>query len=317
MTSSLAAEAVAFLKGKIRRTPLEPSPALSDLCGVPVWLKLESLQITGSFKLRGAWFCMSRLSAADRQAGVAACSAGNHGKAVAYAAREMGIRATIYVPSSVDESKHRGMLELRADVKLSAFPGYDDTLEWAEAEARRAGLTFVSAFDDPAIMAGNGGSLAFEIFDECPDARTFVVPVGGGGMAAGLAVTAKERNPDAVLIGCQLEASPALKMSLDRGEAVTRLPAVDTLAGGLEGGIGAQPFDLLRTRVDRVTLLSEAEVYEAVRWMLEHHQHLMEPSAAVTVAALLSGKAGPLTSPAVVVVSGRNLSVTALKRILA
>lgn len=317
MTSALAAEAAAFLKGKIRRTPLDPSPALSKLCGVPVWLKLESLQITGSFKLRGAWFSMSRLSAADRQAGVAACSAGNHGKAVAYAAREMGIHATIYVPSSVDESKHRGMLELGADVKLSAFPGYDDTLEWAESEARRTDLTFVSAFNDSAIIAGNGGSLALEIFEDCPEARTLVVPVGGGGMAAGVAVTAKERYPDAVILGCQLEASPALKMSLDRGEAVTRLPAVDTLAGGLEGGIGAQPFDLLRTRVDRVALLSEAEVYQAVRWMLEHHQHLMEPSAAVTVAALLSGKAGPLTSPTVVVVSGRNLSVTALKKVLA
>jgi threonine dehydratase len=282
-----------------------------------VWLKLESLQTTGSFKLRGAWFSMSRLSAAERRAGVAACSAGNHGKAVAYAAREMGIRATIYVPSSVDESKHRGMLELGAQVKLSAFPGYDDTLEWAKGEARQAGLTFMSAFDDPAIMAGNGGSLALAIFEDLPEVRTFVVPVGGGGMAAGVAVTAKERYTDAVVIGCQLEASPALKMSLERGEAITRLPAVETLAGGLEGGIGAQPFDLLRTRVDRVALLSESEIYEAVRWMLEHHQQLMEPSAAVTVAALLCGKAGRLTSPAVVVVSGRNLSVTALRRILA
>ena len=317
MTSALAAEAAAFLKGKIRRTPVDPSPALSKRYRVPVWLKLESLQITGSFKLRGAWFSMSRLNPAERQAGVAACSAGNHGKAVAHAAREMGVPATIYVPSSVDESKHRGMLELGAEVMLSAFPGYDDTLEWAEAEARRAGLTFVSAFDDAAIMAGNGGSLALEILEDLPEVRTFVVPVGGGGMAAGVAVTAKDRYRDAAIVGCQLEASPALKMSLDRGHAVTRLPAVETLAGGLEGGIGAQPFDLLRTRVDRVALLTEAEIYQAVRWMLEHHQHLMEPSAAVTVAALLSGKVGPLTSPAVVVVSGRNLSVTALRRILA
>ncbi len=316
MTSALAAEATAFLKGKIRRTPVEPSAALSKLCGVPVWLKLESQQITGSFKLRGAWFSMSRLSATERQAGVAACSAGNHGKAVAYAAREMGIPATIYVPNSVDESKHRGMLELGAEVKLSAFPGYDDTLVWAEIEARRAGLTFVSAFDDPAIIAGNGGSLALEILEDLREARTFVLPVGGGGMAAGAAVVAKERYPDAVIIGCQLEASPALKMSLKRGEAVTRLPAVETLAGGLEGGIGAQPFDLLRTRIDRVALLTEGEIYQAVRWMLEYHQQLMEPSAAVTVAALVTGKAGKLASPTVVVISGRNMSVAAMKRIL-
>jgi len=316
MTSRLAADAATFLKGKIRRTPLEPSLALSKLAGVPVWLKLESLQITGSFKLRGAWFSMSHLTAGERKAGVASCSAGNHGKAVAYAAREMGIRATIYVPSSVDESKHRGMLELGAEVKVSAFPGYDDTLEWAEGEARRAGLTFLSAFDDPAIMAGNGGSLALEICEDAPDVRTFVVPVGGGGMAAGIAVTAQDRYRDAVIIACQLEASPALRLSLDRGEAVTRLPAIETLAAGLEGGIGAQPFEVLRARVDHVALLTEAEVYQAVRWMLEHHQHLMEPSAAVTVAALLTGKAGPLKSPAAVVISGRNLSVTSLKKVL-
>lgn len=317
MTSALAAEAAKFLIGKIRRTPLELSPALSKLAGVPVWLKLESLQITGSFKLRGAWFSLSRLSAAERSAGIAACSAGNHGKAAAYAAREMGVAATIYVPSSVDESKHRGMLELGAEVCLSAFPGYDDTLIWAEEQARQTRRTFVSAFDDAAIMAGNGGSLALEIFEELPEARTLLLPVGGGGMAAGAAVVAKERYSDAVIVGCQLEASPALRMSLERGQAVTRLPAVETLAGGLEGGIGAQPFELLRTRTDRVALLSEAEVYQGVRWMLEHHQQLVEPSAAVTVAALLTGRAGKLTSPTVVVLSGRNVSMTALKRILA
>jgi threonine dehydratase len=208
------------------------------------------------------------------------------------------------------------MLELGAEVCVSQFPGYDDTLEWAEDEARRAGRTFVSAFDDQAIMAGNGGSLALEILEELPAARTIVTPVGGGGMAAGIAVVVKERDPSAALIACQLESSPALRLSLDRGEAVTRLPAAETLAGGLEGGIGAQPFALLRTRVDRVALLSEAEVWEAVRWMLEHHQHLIEPSAAVTVAALLTGKAGPLAAPAVVVLSGRNVSLAALQRIL-
>ncbi len=278
-----------------------------------MWLKLESLQITGSFKLRGAWFRLSRLTAEERKTGIATCSAGNHGKAIAFASREVGTHATIYVPSSVDESKLRGMKALGAEVVVSKFPGYDDTLDWALAATKKP---FVSAFDDAAIIAGNGGSLGAEIMEDLPQARTFIVPVGGGGLAAGLAVFAKHKYADAQIIGCQHELSPALRLSLDKGVAVTRLPAVDTVAGGVEGGIGAQPFDLLRSRVDGVALVSEAEIFAAVRWMLETHQYLIEPSAAVTVAACLTGKVGRLSSPAVVVVSGCNVGMPVLRRIL-
>lgn len=317
LTDDRILEASAFLTGRVRRTPIEESPDLSDLLGVPVWLKLESLQTTGSFKLRGAMFAINRMSEDARRPGIATCSAGNHGKAVAFAAREARIPARVYVPRDVDESKHRATLALGAEVFRSEFVGYDDTEAWAREEASRDGRLFLSAFDDDDVMAGNGGSLAIEVLDELPNAHAFLLPVGGGGLSAGFSFWVKGRRPDAVFIGCQHELSPALQLSLERGEAVTRLPAVETAAGGLEGGIGSRTFDVLRSRIDRVALLSESEIFDAVRWMLERHQYLVEPSAAVTVAACLTGKCGVLDGPAVVVLSGRNVSSRTIRRILA
>jgi threonine dehydratase len=316
LSSAFIEKARAFLSGRIRTTPLEESPALSAILGAPVRLKLESLQLTGSFKIRGALFRLSLLTDEEKRAGIATCSAGNHGKAIAYASRAVGLVPTIYVPSSVDESKLRGMTDLGAEVVRSRWPGYDNTEQWALEEATRAGKTWISAFDDEAIIAGNGGTLALEILEEAPDTRGFVLPVGGGGMTSGLAFVVKERFPDAVIVGCNHEESPALALSLERGQAVTRLPAIETSAGGIEGGIGAKPFEILRTRVDRVALVSEEEILEAVRWVLDNHQYAIEPSAAAAVAACLTGKAGRFESPVAVIISGRNVSLSTLSRIL-
>lgn len=303
---TLIAEAGEFLRGKIRRTPVEYSQGLSDLLGVPVWLKLESLQLTGSFKIRGALFAISKLNE-----DVITCSAGNHGKAVAYASRG----ATICVPRSVDRSKLDAMVSMGADVRVSEFDGYDDTQDWALEMAEREKKYFLSPFDDDAVMAANGGTVAMEVLEDAPDARVFILPVGGGGLAAGFATWAKHSLKDSTIIGCQHILSPALKMSLDAGHAVTRLPAVETMAGGVEGGIGARTFPVLQPLVDRVALVSEAEILDGVRWMIAHHQYLIEPTAAVTIAACLSGKIH-VEHPVVVVVSGRNVSAETVKRIL-
>lgn len=316
LTPALIQSAAQFLDGKVRRTPLEPSPDLSAHLEVPVWLKLESLQLTGSFKIRGAWFALSRLTAAQRRTGVLTCSAGNHGKALAYVAKAEGVHATICVPKSVDEAKYRGMVALGAEVRVSPFAGYDETEDWALEQASREGKHFLSAFDDYDIMAANGGALALEVLDQAPDARAFILPVGGGGMAAGFAFHLKNRHPDSALIGCQHQLSPGLARSLEAGRAITRLPAIDTVAGGVEGGLGKLPYEVLHSRIDRVALLSESEILEGVRWILNKHQYLVEPSAAVTIAACLSGKIGRLGAPAVVVLSGRNVSSATLKKIL-
>ncbi len=313
----LIEEACRYLAGRIRRTPLEPSPRLSQLLGVPVLLKLECLQITGSFKLRGALFRLSRLSRQERARGVATCSAGNHGKAVAWAAARLGLDATIYVPASVDQAKLEGMLRHGAQVIKSSFEGYDRTEAWAREQAATQGLPFISAFEDDAVMAGNGGSLAQEILQDAPDAQHLVIPVGGGGLGAGLATWLAAKRPEARILACQHQDSPALALSLERGTAVTRMPAIRTLAGGIEGGIGARCFELLRPQLDGVALLSEEEILQACTWLLDQHQYLVEPSGAATVAACRSGKLGALSGTAVVVLSGRNMSLQALKTVLA
>jgi len=314
--STLVLEARGVLEGRIRRTPIEESPDLSATAGVPVFLKLENLQRTGSFKIRGAFFVMSRLSESEKRRGVVTCSAGNHGKAVAAVSRELGIPSEIHVPKSVDESKYRGMVDLGARVVRSDFEGFDDTERIARAEAERTGRPFLTAFDDPLILAANGGTLAAEVVEDCREARAFLLPVGGAGLAGGFAVYAKAALPECRIVGCQHALSPALALSLERGEAVLTLPPVATTAGGLEGGIGRTGFEALRRRVDGVALLTEEEIFDAVRFMLDRHQYLVEPSSAVTVAAIRTGKAGRLGVPAVAVISGRNVALPTLRRIL-
>ncbi len=308
--------AAAYLAPRVRRTPLEPSPGLSEALGVPVFLKLEMLQITGSFKLRGAWFRLSQLSADQRAEGVISCSAGNHGKALAYAAQQLGVPATIVVPSSVDGAKLAGMRALGAHVVLAEARGYDEAELEARAMAARSGRPFVSAFDEPAIIAGNGGSLGLELLEQLPELRTVITPISGGGLAAGLALVLEAHDPGIELIAAQHRDSPSFALSLERGEAVTQMPPIETLAGGIEGGIGAHTFSILEGRVQRVALVGEDQLFRGVRWMLAEHQYTIEPSAAAVVAACLEADLGPVEGPVVVVLSGRNVALESLRRVL-
>ena len=310
-------EARRALEGRIRRTPVEDSPALADAAGAPVGLKLECFQLTGSFKIRGAFFAMSRLSAAERARGVVTCSAGNHGKAVAYVAREMAVPAEVHVPRNVDEAKYRAIVSLGAVIVRSATDSYDETEELAKLEAHASGRTFLTAFDDDVILAANGGTLAAEVLEDAPRARTFLLPVGGAGLAGGFAYYAKSVLPESRIVGCQHALSPALALSLAKGEAIVRLPPVDTTAGGVEGGIGRTGFEVLKDRVDGVALVTEEQIFGAVRFMLDRHQILIEPSSAVTIAAILERKIERLEAPAVAVVSGRNVAMATIRRILA
>lgn len=304
-------QATQYVKGKIRNTPTEISPKLSKLLGQPVYLKLENLQITGSFKVRGALFYLSTLSPEEKNRGVTTCSAGNHGLGVAYAAKKYHIPCTVFVPKSVDQAKYDQLIGLGAQVEKSEFVGYDDTAEWGMREAKKRGLPMIPTYDDERIMAGNGGTLAVEVFEQVPEATHFVLPIGGGGLPAGFSWYAKEKNPNAHITGCQLAACPAFKLSLEQGRAVTFMPAIDTLAGGIEGGLGVKCFDVLKTRVEGLALVGEEELKVAVCWMLKHHQYLIEPSAAVALAACLHGYVSP-KGPTVIVLSGRNVSYSTL-----
>lgn len=308
-------EATSFLEGRIRRTPVEYSAALSRVLGVDTWLKLENLQFTGSFKVRGALFALHTLKERGITR-VATCSAGNHGRGMAHAAKELEMDVVIFVPSSVDPVKKAGIERDGAEVRLSAFPGYDETEKWAKAECERMGLPFISAFDDPLVMAANGGSIAMEVAQQVPDATTFLMPVGGGGHAAGFAFWMKETRPDARIVACQHRDSAALKASLDAGHAITEMPAIDTLAGGLEGGLGLQTFEILKDRVDDVRLVDEAALRRAMRWMVDEHQIIMEGSCAVAVAAALDPAFPKPTGPVVIFISGRNIARSTLAKVL-
>jgi threonine dehydratase len=312
----LIEEAATFLAPRIRRTPIEESVFLSELLGVPVFLKLEFLQLTGSFKLRGAMFRLSKLSSEEKSAGVVTCSAGNHGWAVAYAAKLLDVPATVYVPAEVDGSKAKGIASLGANVIRSDFPGYDATENFAILQARSRNLIFVSPYDDFAVMAANGGTIAKEILEEVPEIRTFVTPVGGGGLAAGLGFYVKELVMESHLIACQHLESPALQLSLEKRQAVTELPPIKTLAGGIEGGIGALTFAVLKDIVDRVILLSEQEITAALEWLLMEHRYLVEPSSAVTLAACLTKKLDHVEGPTAIVLTGRNIAIDSLRVIL-
>ncbi|MEM6646241.1 MAG: pyridoxal-phosphate dependent enzyme [Bacteroidota bacterium] len=309
--------AAAWLRERVDHTLLVHSTALSTTIQAPIWLKMDHLQRTGSFKVRGALYALSRLPDNQLQQGVVTCSAGNHGKGMAYAAQQLDVPVRIYVPQSVDEAKYAGMIALGATVIRSSFPGYDATEAWARAEATRLERPFVSAFDDWDIIAGNGGSLGVEIAADIEDVGTLLFSVGGGGYGAGLAFYLKSRFPDLHVVAVQHEGCPALAQSLARGAAVTAMPALDTVAGGLEGGLGVRPFQVLRHAVDAVAHVSEDEIKAAVRWLLAEHQTLVEPSAAVTVAALLHGKVQlPNARPVVTVLTGRNVSYSTLRSIV-
>ncbi|MBX9923286.1 MAG: pyridoxal-phosphate dependent enzyme [Rhabdochlamydiaceae bacterium] len=311
----LIEQATEFLKGKIRNTPVEFSPELSKLLGQPIYLKLECLQTTGSFKLRGAFFYLSTLKPQEKTIGIATCSAGNHGLGVAYAAKQLHIPCTVFVPKSVDGAKYDKLLALGANVQKSEFIGYDDTLQWATNEAAKMQIPMISAFNDEKIMAGNGGTLAVEVLSQVPEATHFVLPMGGGGLSAGFAWHVKSKNFPSQMIVCQLADSPAFKLSLETGLPVTYMPPIDTFAGGIEGGLGPKCFDVLKTRVDQIALVKEKELRSALCWLLEHHQYLIEPSAAVALAGCLFGHVN-LNGPTVIVLSGHNVSYSTLKQVL-
>ncbi len=304
------------LEGRAHRTPVEESDALTQRLGVPVYLKLELLQRTGSFKLRGALFRLAGLAEAERSRGVATCSAGNHGWGLAYAGRALGVPVTVFVPSSVDPSKQEGIEALGATVIRAESPGFDETEEFARLEAARLGLPYVSAFEDPDVMIGNGATLAAEILEDVPDAATFVTPVGGGGLAAGLSLYLEARSRPFSLVAAQLAACPALRLSLERGDAVTRMPAIETLAGGLEGGIGRSNFEVIRRHLTDVALISEEDLLAAVRWFFGNSHHVVEPSGAAGLAACLNTPPPEWAGPVVVILTGRNLAPARLHRIL-
>ena len=297
---------------QLRPTPLRPSFAAGD---VDLRLKLECWQPTGSFKVRGATHLLSTLSAAERRRGVVAASAGNHALGVAFAAAQLGdVKATVFVPTTAPRAKVDKLRRFPVDVRESGA-SYDDAVLAARAFEETEGAVFVHAFEDARTAAGQG-TLALEILEECPAPAAVLVPVGGGGLLAGVATVLKARAPGVRVVAVQPAASPALAESIRVGHALLTYPAGPTLADGLAGGIGEIAFDH-HDLVDEVVSVSEAEIEDAVMALLARDQIVAEASGAVGVAALRAGKLKGIPSgPVIAIVTGANIDARVLARLL-
>lgn len=293
------------------QTTLTLSEPLSARCGRPVYLKQENQQRTGSFKVRGALARLTALTGEARLRGVVAASAGNHALGIAFAARSLGILALVVVPETVAQIKLRKLQEMLIKVRVLGR-NYDEAERAARELAVEAEATFVSPFDDPWVMAGNGGTIGLELREQLPELGGVVVPVGGGGLAAGLAV-ALDGIP---IVGVNSEASPAMARSLADDRVYETWPSTPTLAEGLEGGVSARSVAFARRTLERVEVVSEQAIAAALRFMAREHKIVLEGSAAAAVAALLEGAELPGSGPLVVVLTGHNIDPARLKEVL-
>ncbi len=301
------------LAGVAITTPMEESRWLSAVVGGPVWLKCENLQRTGSFKARGAYVRISRLTAQERALGVVAASAGNHAQGVALAAQRLGIRATVFMPEGAPIPKEKATRAYGADV---VFEGryLEDSLVGARRFAVETGAILIHPFDHADIMAGQG-TVGLEILEQVPDVETVVVPTGGGGLLAGIAIAIKALRPEVSMIGVQAKGAAAYPGSLARGAPVP-LTAMQTMADGIAVGLpGELTFAAVREHVDEVVTVTEEEMSRALLALVERAKMVVEPAGAAAVASLLA-RPTAFRTPAVAVLSGGNIDPILLGKVI-
>ena len=307
-------DAAATLSGVVVRTPLLPDETLSARVGVPVWVKPEMLQRGGAFKLRGAYNFLAKLSPERRARGVIAPSSGNHAQAVALAARLFGCPATVVMPITVTAAKRAGAERLGARVVLAGTTT-GDRMTKAEELVRAEGGVLVPPYDDPIIIAGQG-TAGLEIADDLPGLGTILVPVGGGGLSAGVATAIKLRCPRARVIGVEPEGAPKLTRARSAGRP-TKLDSTSSIADGLMAvEIGHTPFAHHQAYIDDVVTVPDAATARAVKYLLDRMKLVAEPSGAITIAALLEGLVTP-RGPVVAVLSGGNIEWDGLAALFA
>jgi len=293
----------------VRKTPVLRPAALNGVA-----LKLENLQRTGSFKLRGAVHRLAALSADERSRGVVTASAGNHGAGLALAGRELGIPVHVYVPELCPENKKTRIAGLGAHVEVSG-PIYDEAKKAAVARAAERGETFVSAYDDDLIIEGNGASLGREILDQLPQLSQVICPIGGGGMIAGLG---KELEPRGIRVtGAQPENNCAMYDSIRQGRALVEYDGKPTIAEGCEGAVVERTYQLAKQHVAEIGLVTEDQILDAVRFAYNELGLVLETSAAVALAVVLNDKVEMVGAQSCIVLSGGNIDPALLDEILA
>lgn len=303
------------IRSFIRETPVEYSPFLSQLGNCEVHLKLENLQLTGSFKIRGAANAILSLSKQESQRRIVAASSGNHGAGVAHLVDKLGLQGTIYLPENAPEAKVDGLRFYKVSLE---FHGTDvvETEQVARTDAEKQGSTIIPPYNHPRIIAGQA-TVAIELQRQLDSIDAVLVPVGGGGLISGMAGYLKSLNKNVRIIGCQPENSPVMYESIRAGKII-EMVSKPTLADGTAGGIeaGALTFDICRETVDEFVLVSEDEIKQAILLILDKHHLLVEGAAALTVAAFIKLQ-GRLTGQKVVlIISGRKISVQDVKQFL-
>lgn len=305
-------QAAFTLKDVARKTDLIYSPHFSGKN--QVYLKTENLQVTGSFKLRGAYFKISRLSEEEKSAGIVACSAGNHAQGVALAAQRMGIKATICMPDGAPISKVEATKSYGAKVSL-VKGAYDDAYQYACKLQEEEHASFIHPFDDPDVIAGQG-TIGLEILDQLKDVDVIVVPVGGGGLISGVAYAAKSLKPEIKVYGVQAKEAASMADSLKYDEQVT-LSTVNTFADGIAvKHPGDLTFELIKDYVDDVVTVTEDEIAVAILALIEKQKIIAEGAGAVSIAAILADKIPVEGKNVVCLVSGGNIDVNILSRVI-
>ena len=300
----------------VRRTPLLHSRALSERTSTAVYLKLENLQETGSFKIRGAANRLLHLTAEERGRGVIAVSTGNHGRAVAHVARALDIPAVVCVSENVPRSKVEAIRGLGAEVVVQGR-GYDEAEAHSHELQRARGLTRAEPFDDPLVIAGQG-TIGLEILEDLPEVDTAVVPLSGGGLIGGIALALKGADREIRVIGVSMDRAPVMYHSLRAGRPI-EMEELETLADALAGGIGLDnryTFGMVQQYVDETVLVTEEEIAAGMAFALKEHHLVVEGGGAVAIAALLHGHVAHLGQQVAVVVSGGNVGLTVLHDIL-
>lgn len=303
------------ISGRVRLTPVERSQSLSAHAGVPVTLKLEHHQITGSFKLRGATNAVLGLNDEQKKAGVVGVSTGNHGRGLAYAAREAGVRCIICMSELVPQNKVEGIKAQGAEVRIIG-QSQDDAQEEVDRLVSEEGMTMLPPFDHPHIIAGQG-TLGLEILEQVPDVKTILVPLSGGGLISGLSAAAKAKNPQVQIIGVSMERGAAMHECLKAGKPI-HVEEMKTLADSLGGGIGLDnqyTFAMTRDLVDATITVSEQQIAEAIRHAYWEERQIIEGSGSVGIAALLADKVN-VVGPTVCLVSGANIDLALHHRII-
>ncbi len=307
-------EAHKLLKPRLHHTPLTASRTLSEMTGADIYLKAENMQRSGSFKVRGASYKLSRLGEQEYRRGVIAASAGNHAQGVAIAAAQYGIPCTIVMPETAPLAKVMATQGYGASVVLHGFT-YDDAYAHCLQLQEESGAAFIHAFDDPDIIAGQG-TLGLEMLSDLPDADALVVPIGGGGLMSGIAIAARALRPDITIIGVQAAGAPSFRSSLDAGELRTT-PAITTIADGIAvKRPGELTFSIIQRLVDDVVLVNDEAIIAAVLFLMERIKMLVEGAGAVGVAALLSGAVKLEGKKVLVPLTGGNIDINVVGRFI-